>query len=98
MPSRFDHAVVIVPSLKPAVRSLERLGFHVVIGGRTGPVHNALTLFSDGTYIEPRFLPWIGAPAGPIDWCIRVDEMEFGCSDPKAPTRSSPRTKPAASL
>ncbi len=52
MPARFDHAVVIVPSLKRAVRSFERLGFCVVPGGRTGPVHNALILFSDGTYIE----------------------------------------------
>ena len=108
MPSRFDHAVVIVPSLTRAVRSLERLGFHVVMGGRTGPVHNALILFTDGTYIElttnrfsaarplyralntagligrvaskrgdmlHRFLPWIGAPAGAIDWCIRVDDI-----------------------
>ena len=52
MPARFDHAVVIVPSLKRAVRSFERLGFRVVLGGRTGPIHNALILFSDGTYIE----------------------------------------------
>ena len=22
-----------------------------------------------------RFLPWIGAPAGAIDWCIRVDDI-----------------------
>lgn len=52
MPARFDHAVVVVPSLKRAVRSFERLGFDVVMGGRTGPVHNALILFNDGTYIE----------------------------------------------
>lgn len=52
MPARFDHAVVIVPSLKRAVQSFERLGFCVVLGGRTGPVHNALILFSDRTYIE----------------------------------------------
>jgi hypothetical protein len=44
MTSRFDHAVVIVPSLKRAVRSFERLGFRVVLGGRTGPVHDALIL------------------------------------------------------
>jgi hypothetical protein len=44
MPARFDHAVVIVPSLKRAVQSFERLGFRVVLGGRTGPVHNALIL------------------------------------------------------
>ena len=52
MPASFDHAVVVVPSLKRAVRSFERLGFDVVMGGRTGPVHNALILFNDGTYIE----------------------------------------------
>jgi hypothetical protein len=52
MPARFDHAVVIVPSLKRAVQSFERLGFCVVLGGRTGPVHNAVIFFSDGTYIE----------------------------------------------
>ncbi len=108
MHARFDHAVVIVPSLKGAVQSFERLGFRVVLGGRTGPVHNALILFSDGTYIElttnrfsvarpvyralnavglmghvaakrkdmlHRFLPWIGARQGAIDWCIRVDHI-----------------------
>ena len=106
--AQFDHAVIIVPSLAPAVRSFERLGFHVMKGGRTGPVHNALILFGDGTYLElttnrfsalrplfrglhavglipraaakrddmlQRFLPWIGAPAGAIDWCIRVDDL-----------------------
>lgn len=106
--AQFDHAVIIVPSLEPAVRSFERLGFHVMTGGRTGPVHNALILFGDGTYLElttnrfsvlrplfrglhaagltqraaarrddmlQRFLPWIGAPAGSIDWCIRVDDL-----------------------
>jgi len=52
MRAKFDHAVVIVPSLKRAVRSFERLGFCVVPGGRTGPVHNALILFGDGTYLE----------------------------------------------
>jgi hypothetical protein len=52
MNARFDHAVVVVPSLKRAVQSFERLRFCVVPGGRTGPVHNALILFSDGTYIE----------------------------------------------
>jgi hypothetical protein len=50
--AQFDHAVIIVPSLEPAVRSFERLGFHVMKGGRTGPVHNALILFGDGTYLE----------------------------------------------
>lgn len=106
--AQFDHAVIVVPSLEPAVRSFERLGFHVIKGGRTGPVHNALILFNDCTYLElttnrfsvlrplfrglhavgltrrvaakrddmlQRFLPWIGAPAGPIDWCIRVDDL-----------------------
>lgn len=106
--AQFDHAVIIAPSLEPAVRSFERLGFHVMKGGRTGPVHNALILFADGTYLEittnrfsalrplfrglhsvglipsaaakrddvlQRFLPWIGAPAGAIDWCIRVDDL-----------------------
>lgn len=108
LPAQFDHAVIVVPSLEPAVRSFERLGFHVMKGGRTGPVHNALILFGDGTYLElttnrfsafrplfrglhavgltrrvaakrddmlQRFLPFIGAPAGPIDWCIRVDDL-----------------------
>ena len=36
--ARFDHAVVIVPSLKRAVQSFERLGFRVVLGGRTPPI------------------------------------------------------------
>lgn len=105
---RFDHAVIVVPSLARAVRDFESQGFRVVLGGSTGPVHNALVVFADGTYLEltttrpaatrplyralhrlgitgrvararndmlGRFLPWLGAPAGPIDWCIRVDDL-----------------------
>lgn len=108
LPAQFDHAVIVVASLEPAVRSFARLGFDVIKGGRTGPVHNALILFRDGTYLElttnrfsvlrpvlrgfhavglipgvaakrddmlQRFLPLIGAPAGPVDWCIRVDDL-----------------------
>jgi hypothetical protein len=77
MPARFDHAVVIVPSLKRAVQSFERLGFRVVLGARTGPVHNALILFSDGTYIElttNRFSV-VRPVYRAIDWCIRVDDI-----------------------
>ncbi|MEM7135310.1 MAG: VOC family protein [Myxococcota bacterium] len=104
----FDHAVIIVSSLRQAVRQFEELGFRVTLGGRTGPVHNALVIFQDGTYLEltttrhaamraafralssvgllhriararddmlGRFLPWLGAAAGPVDWCIRVDDL-----------------------
>ena len=52
MPARLDHAVAIVPSLKQAERSFERLGFRLIRGGHGGPVHNALILFGDGTCIE----------------------------------------------
>ncbi|MEM7434813.1 MAG: VOC family protein [Myxococcota bacterium] len=104
----FDHAVVVVSSLPRAVREFEELGFRVTLGGTTGPVHNALVIFRDGTYVEltttrlavtratfralsgigllhriargrddmlGRFLPWLGAAEGPVDWCIRVDDL-----------------------
>ncbi len=47
-----DHVVIIVDDLPAAIRAFEALGFHVVPGGRTGPVHNALIYFADATYIE----------------------------------------------
>lgn len=47
-----DHVVIIVNNLDKAITSFESLGFHVERGGRTGPVHNALIFFRDGTYIE----------------------------------------------
>ena len=55
--AQYDHAVIIVPSLEPAVRRFERLGFHVMKGGRTGPVHNALILFGDGTPLPRNSAP-----------------------------------------
>lgn len=48
----FDHAVIIVSDLDEAIANFESLGFHVQSGGTTGPVHNALIYFQDGTYIE----------------------------------------------
>ena len=48
----FDHAVIIVSDLDEAIANFESLGFHVQRGGTTGPVHNALIYFQDGTYIE----------------------------------------------
>ena len=47
-----DHVVIVVDDLAEAVSGFESIGFHVERGGRTGPVHNALIFFRDGTYIE----------------------------------------------
>ncbi|NOT35667.1 MAG: VOC family protein [Candidatus Eisenbacteria bacterium] len=51
---RFDHAVVIVDALEPAVRHHEDAGFTVVPGGRHDvlPTENALIAFADGSYLE----------------------------------------------
>ncbi|MEM8607428.1 MAG: VOC family protein [Myxococcota bacterium] len=130
---RFDHAVIVVSNLRRAVAEFESQGFRVRLGGRTGPVHNALVIFRDGTYLEltttrflaarvalralgwtgaldriarrrndifERFIPWLGAAVGPIDWCIRVDNLAsvtrqlrhagFDMFDP----RSFERTRP----
>jgi hypothetical protein len=48
----FDHAVITVSDLDTAIANFQSLGFQVQRGGTTGPVHNALIFFRDGTYIE----------------------------------------------
>ena len=48
----FDHAVITVPDLDTAIANFRSLGFQVQRGGTSGPVHNALIFFQDGTYIE----------------------------------------------
>lgn len=47
-----DHVVIVVDDLETAIDRFETLGFQVVRGGRTGPVHNALIYLADGTYLE----------------------------------------------
>ena len=49
---RFDHAVIAVSDLDEAIANFKSLGFLVQRGGTTGPVHNALIFFQDGTYLE----------------------------------------------
>ncbi|MEQ1831576.1 MAG: VOC family protein, partial [Candidatus Eisenbacteria bacterium] len=51
---RFDHAVVVVPSLAWAVPAFESAGFTVRPGGRHDavPTENALVCFADGGYLE----------------------------------------------
>jgi hypothetical protein len=51
---RFDHAVVIVPSLAEATRAFAAAGFTVLPGGRHDvlPTENALVCFADGSYLE----------------------------------------------
>jgi hypothetical protein len=51
---RLDHVVILVADLEQACADFESLGFHVSAGGRhVGlPTHNALVIFSDGTYLE----------------------------------------------
>jgi hypothetical protein len=54
MSARFDHAVVVVPSLAEAVREFGAAGFTVLPGGRHDvlPTENALICFADGAYLE----------------------------------------------
>jgi len=51
---RFDHAVVVVPSLVEATREFAAAGFSVIPGGRHDvlPTENALVCFADGGYLE----------------------------------------------
>lgn len=51
---RFDHAVVLVPSLAWAVPAFEAAGFTVLPGGKHDavPTENALVCFADGSYLE----------------------------------------------
>ena len=51
---RFDHAVVVVPSLAEATREFGAAGFTVIPGGRHDvlPTENALVCFADGSYVE----------------------------------------------
>lgn len=50
----FDHIVVSVPALAPAIAQAEAAGFTVRTGGRHSeiPTENALIAFADGGYIE----------------------------------------------
>lgn len=54
MRPRFDHAVVVVPSLEQATREFTAAGFTVLPGGRHDvlPTENALVCFADGSYLE----------------------------------------------
>jgi catechol 2,3-dioxygenase-like lactoylglutathione lyase family enzyme len=47
-----DHVVIIVNDLDESITHFRSLGFQVQAGGKNGPLHNALILFKDGTYIE----------------------------------------------
>jgi hypothetical protein len=47
-----DHLVLFVDDLPTAIARFESHGFTVTPGGTNGPTHNALIVFSDGTYIE----------------------------------------------
>lgn len=47
-----DHVVIVVPDLMKSVALFKSQGFHVDLGGRNGPTHNALIFFKDGKYIE----------------------------------------------
>lgn len=54
MSLRFDHAVVVVPVLAPAIEAFRDAGFVVTPGGRHDavPTENALIGLADGSYIE----------------------------------------------
>lgn len=49
-----DHALIAVDDLDAAMRTFQRLGFHVVRGGQhpNHGTHNALVPLSDGCYLE----------------------------------------------
>jgi len=51
---RFDHAVILVPSLVEGIARYSAAGFTVRAGGRhdTLPTENALIPFTDGSYLE----------------------------------------------
>ncbi|MBZ0286994.1 MAG: VOC family protein [Anaerolineae bacterium] len=51
---QFDHAVILVNDLEQASEDYRSLGFHVFFGGEhaDGKTHNALIVFSDGSYLE----------------------------------------------
>jgi hypothetical protein len=82
-----DHLVVGVEDLEAATRSYSALGFTVTPGGRhPTSTHNALVIFSDGSYLEllafnepspgHRWWPKIQAGGGIIDFCARTDDLE----------------------
>jgi hypothetical protein len=109
MSPRFDHIVILVPSLKIACKQFSELGFKVTLGGSHGVTHNAMIIFADKTYIElisyknpvarllisivgfvsklrrstessadvkQRFFQWFSKEFGPVDWCLRVDDVD----------------------
>lgn len=60
---RFDHAVIVVPRLAPAVAMARAGGFAIAPGGRhrESPMQNALAALADGSYLEllAPVRPWL---------------------------------------
>jgi catechol 2,3-dioxygenase-like lactoylglutathione lyase family enzyme len=76
---RLDHVVILVADLDEARADYEALGFHVTVGGRhVGiPTHNALVIFSDGTYLELLApLDTHSARLSTDPWLLRLEKGE----------------------
>lgn len=78
MPLQLDHIVIAVEDRETAIQSYSDLGFTVVRGGvhANQATHNALIVFSDGTYLE--LLALTGQPPLPdfIDFSTMLDSGE----------------------
>jgi catechol 2,3-dioxygenase-like lactoylglutathione lyase family enzyme len=50
----FDHAIIAVADLEPALADYRALGFNAFYGGQhaDGQTHNGLVVFADGSYLE----------------------------------------------
>jgi catechol 2,3-dioxygenase-like lactoylglutathione lyase family enzyme len=82
-----DHIVILVHDLAAATRDYEALGFTVIPGGdhADGASHNALIVFSDGTYLEllafkrevpeHRWWRFVAGGEGLIDWALLPDAI-----------------------
>ena len=62
MTLRFDHAIILVNDLQQGIAHYKANGFNPFFGGvhAGGKTHNALIVFSDGTYLE------LLAPTSPV--------------------------------
>lgn len=69
---RFDHAIIAVAKLEPAIADFKALGFNAFYGGQhaDGKTHNALVVFADGSYLE------LLAPTNP-DFMSAMDTVDL---------------------
>ncbi|MCS6870275.1 MAG: VOC family protein [Anaerolineae bacterium] len=81
MPFQLDHVVIAVADLARAVQDYRTLGFTVLEGGvhASGATHNALVVFSDGTYLELLASTGVAPSPETLDFSLMLTHGEGLC-------------------